>query len=226
VLTLAILTTHTTCKKETVEPVLPAPELPLKQLDYITDNNDEVIFKFFYENDTIVEYKYFGNYYSHNSAVFKNGKLFRYYYPDGHYVQYSPSPYNSRSMRITSDQDSTKIYGVIYLDGQRVSSASINPNEPERTKYNYYYNANRNLTKIVVDPPDTDALYRYYITHDDAPNPWFGMGIVNDFMTFSKNNYTTINDYPLIAYKYDNEGYMIESNDMDQGIYKYYYREK
>ncbi len=221
---VTVLVLHISCNKETVNPDL---GLPFKQLDYITDHAGEILFKFYYENDTIVEFEYFGHYYSYTSAVFRNGKLFRYYYPENHYVQYSfPYHPNDSVMYVTVDQDSTNLLAVYYFTNKRVSEATFYPFDAERYRYKYFYNSADNLTSIEYRGEGSNTITEFKFTHDDTPNPWYGMGIVDDFMSFSRNNYVEINDYPYLRYTYDEEGYMIASHNVSTGtIYKYYYLE-
>ena len=223
VLFVAVLLFHPACNKENVAP---DTGLPPKQMDYITDNAGKVLYRFFYENDTIVEFKYFGNYYAYERVEFKYGKLFRYHFPGGHYIQYTfPYHPNDSVMYIAADQDSTDLMAIYYFEGNKVVAATVYPYNSVRVKYKYFYNEADNLIRIESFPEGSTTITHYKFTHDEAPNPWYGMGIVDDFMSLSKNNYIEINDYPYNRYKYNDEGYMIESHNIYTGILKYYYRE-
>lgn len=214
----SIVSLLTGCKKDDPQPTIPIELVP-KQLDSITQNG-KLIYKFNYENDTLVEYIFYGE--PFQRAEFRNGLIYRYYNASGNYVEYYKQ---SGFVRASPSYDMTRILESHLTNKGRITMSYFYPNDSARIEYRYGYNQD-NITIIKVSHRNGGSTSSkiYYLTYDNSPNPWQGMGLINDYTTFSKNNYLEINSFPYASYTYDDQGYMIESDIYKTGIYQYHYK--
>ena len=216
---LILAVSNTGCNKEEPTVIIPS-DLPPKQISLITQDGN-LLYEFNYLDGQLDEYIFYGEPYSR--TVFQNGKIYRRYDDSGKYLEYEHK-WNWIYVYSSLDPD-TRLESYEYGWDDKLKSVTIHQVSTDDIKYSYQYIRN-NLKKIIITQgTGEDKLVKtFYLTFDKSPNPWYGLGIIDDFAALSENNYMEINSYPWATYEYDEQGYMIQSDIYEQGICQYHYK--
>lgn len=207
---LTLLLFTTACKKENVGVV--------KKIDYITKNNDNLRINYIYDGEEVKEVIYDHKYYI-EKYFYKDGMLVLAELQDDKFIEY-----------IFSDSLITAVRSWVpdkkYIEYYYNAKGQIYKKVDYSTSYNivtseYTYQNNNLIERKRIGA--SGVTYTRY-TYDNHPNPYNVAPIYDEPYMLSKNNMLTADGEKVVDYKYDADGYLIESQWLPTIVDKYYYK--